>query len=773
MKNLLISLTPCLLLALMLAGCGGGGGSSATSGGSVRGVIDAAAFSTGASAQMNVRALNAAAFTADKSVTVGVEGTNITTTALPGQEFVLNNVPPGLQTLVARTAQKAAALVVEVGEKVETNVGALALADAGQITGLVSSATASSPIAGAKVVVSEAVLTTTESDMPHPVRVARTDASGSFTVAGLPAGDYLVTISAPGYDTASLTSTVTALHTSVADVALTPSAPPAGAGTLSGKVYLQATDGTTSPLAGALVVLVSTSDDPVAHPLPATALNDAGEKTGLYTAGGALPPEKEFYAYSGDNGSYSITDIPAGNYHSGAIRPGLKVDRHPVTITAGAVTTQDFTLTLSPPSFVDITGTVTDSATTLPLAGATVCAIFASPVALDATGGNKAGSGVASGAVVLPTRPGAEMGMTATTGADGTYELNAPPAVTAVLVYKEGYQTSTTAAATPVDGKATVNVALTPLASTTGTISGKVTDAVSGAGIAGAQVRITENGSYPYPIETASGQTGATTAIVQRDKATTTGADGTYSLTAPAGMVEVDCSADGYQQASDSVEVTAGNTTGLDIKLTLLPKPATISGTVTDKATGKPIGGALVMLIGPYATLTESADKPDGGYASPIALAARTGDNGTYTVNAPSWVTAIEFSADGYQTETQNVTVTDGATLTEDAQLVALPDLAVITGTVTDADSGKPIVGAVITLTGPVWTLSGAAADKFAAVSATTDSDGHYKIRYQRWATALTASMDGYATFSQTLTPPASGEWVVDVQLKAAAVSGG
>src|SRR5207302_4630790 len=121
-------------------------------------------------------------------------------------------------TLIARTLKSAGAVVATIEAGVETNVGSVELRDSGQISGLVTSGASGQPVGGARIAVTEVVTTDSAEALPHPIRVSRTDGSGSYTIPGLPVGSYLVNVSAEGFAAASLTVSISSGTTSPGDV---------------------------------------------------------------------------------------------------------------------------------------------------------------------------------------------------------------------------------------------------------------------------------------------------------------------------------------------------------------------------------------------------------------------------------------------------------------------------------------------------------------------------------------------------------------------------
>jgi hypothetical protein len=215
-------------------------------------------------------------------------------------------------------------------------------------------------------------------------------------------------------------------------------------------------------------------------------------------------------------------------------------------------------------------------------------------------------------------------GISASTAPDGTYTLNKVPAgpatVTATLQgYQNGSQ-SVTAAAGSSTSVPTIQLAPT----NPGAITGSVVDNAR-TGIAGATVT----------------GTGLTTA---------TDSNGAYTLAnVPAGPVTLTASANGFQPASESVTVTAGNTTTAPA-MTLLSNNGNLTGKVFDSS-NNPTSGATVSFGGGTAT---------------------TDSTGAYNfTNLPPGTIQLVASAAGFQSVTQNVTVAAGTTTTANFTLTS------------------------------------------------------------------------------------------------------
>jgi hypothetical protein len=309
-----------------------------------------------------------------------------------------------------------------------------------------------------------------------------------------------------------------------------------------------------------------------------------------------------------------------------------------------------------------LTGTVTDAGSGAPIAGATV---------------SYSGTG--------PTGP---VNGSTTTDQAGHYSVSAIAVSSySVTAQAGGYQSQTATSVVGGGSTATQNFALTSSAST---LTGTVTDAVAGTPVSGATVS----------AGTASASTNANGVF------TITGlAPGTYTATA---------SATGYAAQSASVTITAASTTTQNFALS--PNPGTISGTVTDAATGAPIAGATVSYSGGSA-ITDG----NGNYNFAAV------SEGTYTLTA---------SATGYQNQSGTVTLGPRGAATQNFAL-ARP-YGAITGTVTENVTGNPIAGATVSYSGG---------------SATTNGSGQYTLaNVPPGSYTVSAGAAGYAGQAQSVT---------------------
>jgi len=243
-----------------------------------------------------------------------------------------------------------------------------------------------------------------------------------------------------------------------------------------------------------------------------------------------------------------------------------------------------------------------------------------------------------------------------------------------------------------------------------GSLSGNVTDAATGEPLQGACVTLDYHGISRINV---------------------TGSDGGYRFDdVPLCFCLKDLSAskDGY--VGVEMQVAVGEETAQDIALDPVgggqgPEGGTLTGTVTDAKTGKPIEGATVSLDCHGTVHTVLTDA-----------------NGTYTfTDVPLCFCLKNLSAskDGYVGAEMQVAV--GQETVQDIALEPIDDGSdteggTLSGTVTDADTGLPIEGALVSL-GYHETLR----------TALTGADGGYvftDVQLCRCLKDLSVTKDGY-----------------------------
>lgn len=532
-------------------------------------------------------------------------------------------------------------------------------------------------------------------------REATTSFEGTYTIEGLPPGTYNVKFSscersagyvAQFYDGASSLASATAVKVTHEEEVEGINATLAKSASISGTV----TDATTGkPVAGVCVTAFS-SDGGIGGGTAVTAAN------GTYLIASGLAGEGytvQFDPACGEQRSPYVMQWSGG--------AGSQSAAEVVSVASGSEATG---VNASLARSGSIAGTVIDAVTGQPLQGVCVTARaneggYSSGMAVtDAEGDYTIASGLAGGRYAVEFEPGC------TGDTNGEYGLQ----------WFDGASTRPTSTAVSLAGGAAVsgvNAALTKV----GSISGTVTEAAGGTPLAGVCVTAVASGGV------AARETGVSSTT------------GQYTITGvPAGSyaVEFDPSCEGTHAsglstawygsgAATTVSVSAGaETTSVN---GALAKPGSLSGTVSDAATGSPAAGVCVRAVHP-------GEEETSGFA-------RTSAAGTYTISGLAPATydvefggscggpkatefVVQWSGDAAnQQSAEAVSVGAGATTTANSALVRVGS---ITGTVTDEASGKPIEGVCVTLstsTGELVGTIGAFGE-----APTTQANGTYAI---------------------------------------------
>lgn len=347
-------------------------------------------------------------------------------------------------------------------------------------------------------------------------------------------------------------------------------------------------------------------------------------------------------------------------------------------------------------------------------------------------------------------------------------------------------------------------IQISATAVTTGTVTGTVTNT------AGA------------PISSASVSSGGNGAI--------TGADGGYTLQVSAGSSTLTASLAGYQSASESVTVTAGQSTQA-ATLQIQPiNPGNVTGTVIE-GSGQPLSGATVSAVGlttstaadgsyalnnlpagqttikasltgfqsgsatvtvvaatttaaPAITLVSSSGSITGSVKTTAGAAiagasvgygggtATTDANGNYTLTGvPVGTVQLGASASGFQSVTQSVTVSGGATSTANFTLTAAPAGGTVTGKITNASSGAIVASATVSWSGGSTTSNTGGIYTLTNVTAGTQNITAVKTGYL--ARTLPVGVTGGATSTLNIPIATAGKISVKVVTSSgAAVSG-
>jgi protocatechuate 3,4-dioxygenase beta subunit len=208
--------------------------------------------------------------------------------------YTIPNVAPGAYTVNAAKSgylNGSTSATVVAGQTATANIALTPLPPTGTISGRVTDASNSQPIAGATV-----------STQPATASVT-TDAQGNYSIANVNPGSYTVNAAKSGYQNGSAGATVVAGQTATANIALTPVP-----GTINGRV----SDASNSqPIAGATVTT---------QPATSTVVTDA-------------------------QGNYSIANVIPGSYTVRAARTGYNTNSTSVVVTAGQTVTANIALT--------------------------------------------------------------------------------------------------------------------------------------------------------------------------------------------------------------------------------------------------------------------------------------------------------------------------------------------------------------------------------------------------------------------------------------------
>ena len=511
-------------------------------------------------------------------------------------------------------------------------------ANPGSLTGVISDASTALGIAGVQVTVFSG---------PVNVGAASTDSSGTYLISGLPPGSYTLSASIDTYQSALTTATVSSNVTTTANIALQ-----SNPGTLSGII----TDNQGALLVGA-IINVSANGVSIAS------------------------------AVSSGNGTYQISGLPPGTYIVTVTGAGYQTVAIGVTVQSGQVVTQNILLAPNPGQ---IHGNVLDDNTELPIANAVVQLlhnnVIVTTVLSDAQGEfliqnlspgtylvriSAAGyqttllsalvfsNQTAEVHAELLGNPGALQG-TITDGSaqflagvrvqlfqngmfisetltdsTGFYVIaGLAPGNYTVIAGGQGFALLTASALVLSNQTTLLDLTLNALQ---GTVSGVISEAVTGNRIVGASVSLF------------SGNTLLATTL--------TDVNGQYAFDSiPPGSYILRVSALDYRILIDSIVVVNQQNTSADEILE--PLPGSLAGQVIDRLTGEPLPNVIVTVFA-------------GGI--PIAI-TQTDVLGNYLVSdlAPG-VYEVEFSLSTYQTLSADVTILANETTVFNVMLGQFP----------------------------------------------------------------------------------------------------
>lgn len=565
--------------------------------------------------------LNAADNAPIAGASVIVKGTGIAVTTGSDGSYTLTDVPREPQTVSASAEgfNPEEAIVIVIGD-LNVTQDFLLTPVTGTIAGIVRDAATAMPISGATV---------TAGGM-----TATTDGSGGYALNNVPIGAQSVNASAPDYNPASASVTVVVGAAVDQDFSLAPQP-----GTIAGFVK----DDFAEPIAGATVTVAGVTVN------------------------------------TGADGSYTLTNIPAGAQTVNGSATGFVSASASVTVLSNQTVQQDLTL---PRRTGTVQGRIIDESTNQPIAGAEVELLpFPLASAIADASGNYSMTGVPAGEqVILASAPGyfakiAVVGVLADQAVTQDFaltlkrgeitgtvfdNLNQPIAGATVAVAGTSIATSTnedggyTLINVPA-GMRTLNVSATGFTSgqfsvdvvankltfkdiylqtPTGRVQGTVRNASNNEPIAGAQILV---GIFFGPVYFSA----------------FTDASGNYSIDdMPARGFTIYAGAEGFISTSASITVVANQTTTQNLLLTPVgPATGTVNGVVRNAANADPIVGATITIAG-------------------TGLSATTGAGGTYTINnVPAGAQTLNASATGFISTSLQVNVPEGQTLTQNISL--------------------------------------------------------------------------------------------------------
>ncbi len=216
---------------------------------------------------------------------------------------------------------------------------------------------------------------------------------------------------------------------------------------------------------------------------------------------------------------------------------------------------------------------------------------------------------------------------TAITDANGEYAFDSVSSGTySVTCSAAGYTTQTKRTAVDPGETARVDFTLDPVY---GSLIGTVVDGLTGDPIEGAAIAPIDGDGSP---------------LVEK----TSGEDGTFGYEQiPSGTYTGTVRAEGYEDNDSEVIAVAadGSTTSIVIKL--WPRTITLTGTVTDKDNGSPIGGASV-------SVSATVSLPNG--QSPTATTDASGVY-SFSVYAADYHATVAASAAGYSDDSADVPI--------------------------------------------------------------------------------------------------------------------
>lgn len=312
----------------------------------------------------------------------------------------------------------------------------------------------------------------------------------------------------------------------------------------------------------------------------------------------------------------------------------------------------------------------------------------------------------------------------AITGADGGYTLQVPGGASTLTAALAGYQSASESVTVTAGGSTQANtLQIQPVnpGNVTGTVADGNGQALSGATVSAAGLN------------------------------TTSGLDGSYAFNnLPSGQSTIKASLTGFQTGSVTVSVVAAATTAAPA-ITLVSGSGAVSGTVKSSA-GAAIAGASV------------------GYGGGTAT---TDASGNYTLTGiPVGTIQLVASAQGFQSATQNVTVSGGKTTAANFTLaVATVTNGTVTGKITNISNGAILAGATVNWSGGSTTSNASGIYTLTSVPAGAQNITAVTTGYL--PRTLAATVTGGATSTLNIALATAGKITVKVVSPSGAVVSG
>jgi protocatechuate 3,4-dioxygenase beta subunit len=277
----------------------------------------------------------------------------------------------------------------------------------------------------------------------------------------------------------------------------------------------------------------------------------------------------------------------------------------------------------------------------------------------------------------------------------------------------------------------------------------------------GEKVTLKRGGVVKGTVLDAAGQPASGAVVVSGELAAEADASGAYRLTGvPPGSRSVEALwKEDFAARKDAVRVRKGEEAEVPLKLA---RAASISGTVVDEKTRRPIGGVSVQVS------SSSLPNVFAREAGPVARKGRTDARGRFRI--PGLVSqryAVRASRDGYLPT--SMSSVNAATQSRASVAIALTRAASVIGRVTTPE-GQPVAGARVRVfrgDGPmaIVNMRNPAASLFRQESARTRPDGSFRLKQLAASRSVTleAAKEGFAPVKKHGVALKAGETARDV----------